>query len=167
MLGQPQYFKEFGPTEPTGHTHTPVAYGFGHPELTVWEVLSMDESLMRVFMQAMATDNESKGIAAMYDFSWLVDKAKEEPTRPVFVDIGGGKGQSIKFLKRAYPSLPLEQCVLQDLQSVVSHVGQESDPELQGVQLVGIDFLKDQPTSGEFSLALMDRCIGVSWQRLR
>ncbi len=71
---------------------------------------------MKRFMNGMAPLEKRMPIAGIYDFSWVVDAAKEDPAseRPIFVDVGGGQGQAIKAIHNEFPELPLKKCVLQD-----------------------------------------------------
>ncbi len=101
-------------------------------------------------MRAIAPLEESQPIAGIYDFGWVVAKAQAEldSKRLLFVDVGGGKGQSIKAIHKENPGLPLSRYLLQDLAEVIETVKALDDPELREVQKMAIDFHREQPVKG-------------------
>lgn len=151
----PQYFEKYGRKEPQQENHVPVTFAVGTPESTFWEVLIHDPPRMKRFMGAMAPLEESMPISGIYDFSWAVSKAEEEPEsdRLIFVDVGGGKGHAIKAINQEFPGLPLNRCVLQDRPEVIEAVAALNDTKLSLVQKQAIDFHLEQPVKGRMMFA--------------
>ncbi|KAH8893060.1 O-methyltransferase [Thozetella sp. PMI_491] len=146
----PQYFQKYGRKEPQTQNHVPVTFANGTPELTYYEVLRQDHPRMERFSKAMAPLAEDMPITGIYDFGWLVAKSQAEPDvdRVLFVDVGGGQGQSIKAIHKENPSLPLNRYLLQDLAEVLEAVKKVDDPELREVPKMAIDFHQGQPVKG-------------------
>jgi len=101
-------------------------------------------------MKAMLPLEQSMPITGMYDFSWVVAWSQGQPhsDRPLFVDVGGGKGQAIKAIHKENPGLPLSRCILQDLPEVIDTVETLDDPEMREVKKMAIDFHREQPVKG-------------------
>ncbi|KAK0639483.1 S-adenosyl-L-methionine-dependent methyltransferase [Cercophora newfieldiana] len=149
------FFAKYGRKEPQGLTHIPASFARGHPDKPFFEVLAMDPPYLKRFTDAMAIiEAMSPAVTAgMHDFSWLVQKAEQEPNRPVFVDVGGGKGQCILTIHQEFPGIPLNRCVLQERPEVIQAVEAAADPTLAEVQKVVIDFHVAQPTKGSDTIA--------------
>ncbi|KAK3305268.1 O-methyltransferase-domain-containing protein [Chaetomium strumarium] len=149
LMALPDYFNHFGRIEPKDRLQTPVAFAAGMLGSPAWDIIQSDERRRKTFMLAMSTGLEWAIFQSTYDFSWIVREAKKQPSdRVIFVDVGGGRGQVLKNLFDTYPTLPREQCVLEDLPGVIDQAKREQQPELAGVQMVGMDFHKEQPIKG-------------------
>lgn len=146
----PKYFEIYGRKEPQGLNHVPTTFAYGTPELSYYEMISRDPERMKAFMKAMAPLEEKMPIAGIYDFSWLVEKARDQSAaeRTMFVDVGGGKGTAIKAIHNEFPGLPLDRFVLQDREEVVAAMKELDDPALKGVTPMVIDFHENQPVKG-------------------
>ncbi|OIW23060.1 O-methyltransferase [Coniochaeta ligniaria NRRL 30616] len=147
----PNYFAAYGRKEPETLTHVPGTFAYGHPEQSYYEMLEHDPVRMRRFMRAMAPIEERMPIAGIYDFSWAVaaaPKADSDSERPLFVDVGGGRGHAIKAIRAEYPGLPIERFVLQDRPEVIEAGEKLDDPDLRGVQRMVVDFHESQPLQG-------------------
>lgn len=105
---------------------------------------------MQRFLTAMAAVEERMPIAGVYDFTWLVEKARDKSNseRAVFVDVGGGKGQAIKAIHAEFPGLPLTGCVLQDRPEVIEAGAALDDAHMWPIQRMASDFHKEQPVKG-------------------
>ncbi len=128
----------------------PETFAYGHPEWNFYEMLEHDPERMRRFMRAMAPIEERMPISGIYDFSWAVAAAEADPAseRPLFVDVGGGRGHAIKAVRAEFPGLPIARCILQDRQEVIDAGEALDDPDLRGIQRMVIDFHKSQPLQG-------------------
>jgi O-methyltransferase domain len=146
----PEYFEKYGKKEPQTMNHVPATYAYGHPEWSFYEMIAHDPPRMMRFFKAMGPIEARMPIAGIYDFGWLVAKAEAEPTsdRPLFVDVGGGRGQAIVAIRKEFPGLLLPRCVLQDRPEVIEQGKATDDPELRGVQRMAIDFHTEQPVKG-------------------
>lgn len=154
----PNYFDTYGRKEPETLNHVPGTFAYGHPEWNFYEMLEHNPDRMRRFMRAMAPIEERMPIAGIYDFSWAVAAAEADPAseRPLFVDVGGGRGHAIKAIRAEYPGLPISRFVLQDRQEVIEAGKALDDPDLRGIQRMVIDFHKAQPLQGLSAI--------ISWQ---
>lgn len=146
--GMPQYFEAYGRNEPQTMNHIPNTYAHGHPEWSVYEMLSHYPDRLNRFMRAMAMIEEKMPISGIYDFSSVIERGLEQPERPIFVDVGGGRGQAIKAIRGEYPSLRIDRCVLQDRPEVLEAMKSLDDHDLRGVQTMAIDFHQEQPLKG-------------------
>lgn len=88
-------------------------------------------------------------IAGIYDFSWVVAKAQEDANRPLFVDVGGGRGHAILAIHDEFPALPLSRCVLQDRPEVIKVVSALGDEKTRQIPKMVIDFHNEQPIRGK------------------
>lgn len=84
-----------------------------------------------------------------YDFAWVREVSKTDSSKVLFVDVGGGNGHAVKSISSAY-GLPINQCVLQDMESVINEVAKTDDS--QGLKLMTIDLHKEQPVKGLFAV---------------
>ncbi|KAK3317962.1 S-adenosyl-L-methionine-dependent methyltransferase [Apodospora peruviana] len=146
----PSYFDTYGKREPEGPSHIPTSFLAGKPHLEYFELLNEDPDRIKMFMQAMSVTHRRVPTTGMYDMSWLLQQAAEEPDRPVWVDVGGGNGHTIKVFREAHPKLRTEQCVVQDLPEVIETAKEvaRKDEKLKGVQWVPMNFHKEAPVKG-------------------
>lgn len=148
------YFAKYGRKEPQAMNHIPSTFARGCPERSFFEYLPSDPAYFHRFTVGMDMIERDTPASGIYDFSWLVGKASQEPERPVFVDVGGGRGQAILAIHQEFPELPIERFVLQDRQETIDAVVAKEHPLLQKVQKVGIDFHRDQPVKGVSAFSL-------------
>ncbi len=85
----------------------------------------------------------------MYDITWVIEKARQDPGRAAWVDVGGGIGYTVKVFRDVYPELPAAQCVVQDLPEVIEEAKTLNDPDLKDVTFIGFDFHKESPVPGK------------------
>jgi hypothetical protein len=154
----PEYFEKYGRKEPQQQSHIPATFARGQAEKTFWEVLMMDPAYLGRFFTGMGVIEGRSPAAGIYDFTWLVEKAGQEPDRLVFVDVGGGKGHALVAIQKEFPGLPLERMVLQDRPESMQAVEAAGDASLAKVQKVAIDFHKEQPTKGAMAYFIR-RCL--------
>lgn len=152
----PKYFDAYGRKEPETLNHVPGTFAYGHPEWSFYEMLEHDPDRMRRFMRAMAPIEERMPISGIYDFTWAVGVAEADPAslQPLFVDVGGGRGHSIKAIRAEYPGLPVARFVLQDRPEVIEAGKMLDDPGLRGIQRTVIDFHESQPVQGQSRIFL-------------
>ncbi|KAJ3939319.1 uncharacterized protein N0V96_010767 [Colletotrichum fioriniae] len=119
------------------------------PENNVWEVSLQNPDDKRIFLRSMKAMGMLLPVCGVYDFSWISDAAHSGPAdRPLFVDVGGGSGHATKIICDNY-GIPLNCCVLQDLNTVISEVAESQDSVASlGMKLMAIDFHKEQPVKG-------------------
>ncbi|KAJ0336200.1 hypothetical protein KNSL1_013358 [Colletotrichum chrysophilum] len=115
------------------------------PEKTIWDVAYQDPEMKRIFMRAMTAMGAVSPVCGLYDFSWVVEASKvDDGRRMLLVDVGGENGHATRSIARS--GLPLQRCVLQDTELVISEVKQAD--EMGGVKLMAIDMHKEQPVKG-------------------
>ncbi|KAF9880464.1 O-methyltransferase [Colletotrichum karsti] len=145
----PAYFEKYGRKEPQTLNRVPGTYAYGTPEYGWYEMLQHDPPRMQRFLRAMGPIEEKMPISGIYDFGWVTEYARTNPTdRAVLVDVGAGRGQAIKAIHRENPELPLGRCVLQDRPEVIEAVTQLADEDMRLVKKQVIDFHKEQPERG-------------------
>ncbi|KXH48472.1 O-methyltransferase [Colletotrichum simmondsii] len=144
-----KYFHAYGLQEPRGRMHVPYTFAYGQPEKNVWEVSLQNPDDKRIFLRSMKAMGMLLPVCGAYDFSWISDAAHSEPAnRPLFVDVGGGSGHATKIICGSY-GIPLNRCVLQDLDTVISEVAESQDSVASlGMKLMAIDFHEEQPVKG-------------------
>ncbi|KAF3481033.1 uncharacterized protein GIQ15_03792 [Arthroderma uncinatum] len=143
----PEYFAEHGLKEPMAANRVPFGFASGQPGKTLYEVLETRPKRNEEFNRAMAAVVETMPITGMYDFAWVGDYAKTNPTaeRIIFVDVGGGKGQALKAILQENPNIPAARCVLLDQNEVIQQAIQEDDEAFRPVKKIGGSFFDPQP----------------------
>ncbi|KAI0139647.1 S-adenosyl-L-methionine-dependent methyltransferase [Xylariaceae sp. FL1272] len=145
----PKYFERYGRIEPTQQRGSPWTFARGQPDKTIWEIMSEDPDEVEVFAQSMRNSSRFYPMPGPYDFSWVVDQAAQDKSRPLVVDLAGSDGEALLSILRNAPGLPAEQCVLQDLPHVLEDVAKtRQEEEIKALQKVPIDIFKDEPVKG-------------------
>lgn len=176
----PEYFDKHGLIEPPAANLAPYGFATGHPDKTLYEILETRPERNDEFNRAMAAAVETMPITGMYNFGWIGEYVdKQEPSssdRPIFVDVGGGKGQALRAILQENPSIPASRCVLEDQPEVIQQAINEADETLLPVTKIGASFFEPQPVKGELFLweyekkkkeklnsnGISFRCAGVS-----
>ena len=152
---------------PSGQTHTPFAFAWGHAALPPWEVKALYPAYASAFARSMRAremaggDTVCAGSRAVYDMAWVGVEARgmtglageEGGSRVVVVDVGGGLGQLVRNVLRDVEGLMAGQCVVQDRREVVEEA--RAGEGLEGVVLMEHDFHEEQPVKGEYLLKLL------------
>ncbi|KAK1749856.1 O-methyltransferase [Echria macrotheca] len=153
-----EYFDKYGRKEPQTVNHIPGTFARGCPEKPMFQYLGENPAFFKRFTIGMALIESGSPASGIYDFTWLVEKAKQEPERTVFVDVGGGSGHALLAIHDEFPGLPLERSVLQDRQELIDAVTAGGNPKMDKVQKVAIDFHAGQPTKGAM-VYFIRRCL--------
>jgi hypothetical protein len=145
----PPYFTTYGRREPLGPAHIPTSFLAGQPHLEYFEHLNQDPARISNFMLAMGITHRNVPTTGMYDMAPVLAAAAANPSRPVWVDIGGGDGHTVKLFRNTY-NLPASQCIVQDLPDVITaaKLTASSDPDLAEVLFLPMDFHRDAPLPG-------------------
>ncbi len=133
----------------------------GRPEKAYFEIVHEDPSQMKIFMNAMAISQRRVPVVGMYEMDWVIRKAKEQPERLIWVDVGGGKGHTLKRFSQAHPDFPLKQCAIQDLPEVVEEAKAKPEGGPEQIQWASFDFHKEQPVKGRpesHDAEILSRC---------
>lgn len=151
----PKYFEEHGiDAEPSDRLETILSFAEGSTGSTAWAINHSSPERLKVIMLAMASIDEYLPALGSYDLGWVVREGAQRPDQKLVVDVGAGSGRTLKNILKATPGLDPKRCVLEDLPEVVAVVEERQDKELEGVQLVGMDFFKEQPIKGELNTCL-------------
>ena len=151
----PKFFDINPRKETTDRLNTIYAFAHGSPGKPVWDVMTQDKERMGNFMLAMSVTAGNWPNLGSYSLQWAVDSGNKEDNkyRAVLVDVGGGKGHTIKAIIEATSGLEAKRCVLEDLPEIIGAVKVSADPALVHVRLVGLDFHAEQPVKGQFRVS--------------
>ncbi|PNY29510.1 Demethylsterigmatocystin 6-O-methyltransferase [Tolypocladium capitatum] len=145
LHAMPAYFTEHGLKEPTGRYKTVYAFAAGDPDLTIWEHMNRFPERKANFMASMAAMTGRIPTTGSYDFSWILDEMSDAGDRALVVDVGGGSGHALQAIAKATPGLPMNRCVVEDLEAVVEEVKATATGDVKEAQFVAMDFHSKQP----------------------
>jgi hypothetical protein len=129
--------------EPDDPLHNPYTRRHGMDGHPVWEIMAQFPDRLRAFQLGFMSQEDSVPIIGFYDFSALYNP-DTDGDRATLVDVGGGQGQSIIQILKAFPSLQPDRMVLQDLPEPIAQ-GKESNLLPEGVKAMVHDFWTPQP----------------------
>ena len=138
------YFDERGFKDVTDHLDTPWGYARGAKGVDPFTLLARYPESHKAFNEAMVVDTElaAKELCETFPFDSLAPGKSDI----VLVDVGGGKGQTLAQVLKAFPGIR-GRVVLEDLPSVVH--GEKLMVEDERVQLQAYNFLsEEQPIKG-------------------
>ncbi|KAK1527884.1 O-methyltransferase [Colletotrichum paranaense] len=72
----PEYFAKYGRREPDSEIRTPLAFGFGQPEMTPYEVYYQEPKRRDQFQKAMQMAQYAAPFTGSYNFSWIKEKIR-------------------------------------------------------------------------------------------
>ncbi|KIW20562.1 hypothetical protein PV08_01137 [Exophiala spinifera] len=152
-----QYLKDRGEVpvrEPDDPVRNPYTHRHGQDGVPVWQIMAQFPDRLRAFQLGFMSQEDSVPIVGFYDYGALYDP-DNDGDRVTLVDLGGGQGQSIAQILRAFPCLEADRMVLQDLPEIIaqtrSSVGTESSSDSSntslpaGVRTMVHDFWTPQP----------------------
>lgn len=142
----PDFLKQTGFKNPTDIEHSAFQYSHGQD---YFDYIASNPDFKAYFHGSMALFNKYSALpwSTIYPIDQLISEAK--PDRPIFVDVGGGKGHDLKLFLSSHPAAPAGCAILQDRAEVVKLVDdpvllQEGGP----VSLMTHDFFSRQPVTG-------------------
>ncbi|KAL1884641.1 hypothetical protein Plec18167_002233 [Paecilomyces lecythidis] len=135
----PEYFREVGGKDTTSMTSNPFSWGNNQDGKTFFEIISQDPRRIKQFDIAMSTQDFVLPVLGMYPFGSELANVPDKETRPLIVDIGGGRGQSLLQIKNEWPQLQ-GKFIIQDRPMVLDSFG-----ELPGIEKMAHDFFTPQP----------------------
>lgn len=142
----PYFLKETGFKNPTDIEHSAFQYSHGQE---YFDYIASDPEVKATFHDTMTLFNKYVAVpwTSIYPIDELIPEVK--PDRPIFVDVGGGKGNDVKLFLSSHPKAPAGSTVIQDRAEVLKLI---DDPVLvqEGapVQLMAHDFFSPQPVQG-------------------
>ncbi|KAK1514651.1 O-methyltransferase [Colletotrichum abscissum] len=151
----PEYFAKYGRREPDSEIRTPLAFGFGQPEMTPYEVYYQEPKRRDQFQKAMQMAQYAAPFTGSYNFSWIKEKIRNmDEQRAVLVDVGAGNGHVTKAILQENSFIPTERVVLEDREDVLNHVAAMNDPWLKDAKLQIHDFHTRQPIKRQYFIIL-------------
>ena len=136
----PEYVATHEVEDMINPTKIPFSWANGSEGKTFYESLLDYPDRLALFNRAMTTQEASLPVLGMFDFASL-DQGHEHDDRPMLVDVGGGRGQSLLQIKQASPHVQ-RRLVLQDRQRVLDAI---PDDALPGIEKMEYDFFTPQP----------------------
>jgi hypothetical protein len=111
---------------------------------TFYETLSANPGHLDTFNRSMSEPGPEYGI---FPFSSLKQDVEAEPDRAFVVDIGGGKGQALHYIKKETGEAfgTTSKLILQERPQVLDQIGPE---QKAGMELMPYDFYTEQPVKG-------------------
>lgn len=147
----PDYLKSHEPDDTYDPAKTLGAYSFGKEHLgkTWFELLELDPDPERreTWDTAMNMFEDQMPIQGIFPFASLKEQVEQDPARPFFVDIGGGKGQSCFAIQKEIGEAFKGRFILQDLPGLINTLNPEVLP---GVEIMAYDAFTPQPIKSMF-----------------
>jgi O-methyltransferase domain len=138
-----EYLEAHNLTSPADHYDAPLQFALKTPH-DFWGYLKEDPVRSKLFNESMRS-SAIVGIAAVppYPFEELKCELEDEV---LIVDVGGGKGQALESVRKAFPELK-GRMIVQDLPGVISDT--EASAHLpSSIETMAADFFKPQPIHG-------------------
>jgi hypothetical protein len=142
-LTYPEYF-EAKRSEPNDTCYNPYTARHNQDGTNFVDIILQSPQLLKDFQAGMAFEDSKISITGFYDFGSLA--GANDGDRMTLVDVGGGHGQALADICRAFPSLNPKRMVLQDLGPVVERA--RSIHGSSGFEIMDYDFWKPQPIKG-------------------
>ena len=134
------YFQTHGLENMERPDRCPAVSAAGEQGSDFFEILSRDDRRLRDFRGAMEFRNEMLPVGLIYPFDQLVDPTYHDDM-PLIVDVGGGNGQAMIALKRAFPGLR-GRMIVQDRPEVIDSF---SEDRASSIVKMKHDFFEGQP----------------------
>lgn len=142
----PYFLKETGFNNPTDIEHSAFQYSHGQE---YFDYIASDPEVKATFHDTMTLFNKYVAVpwTSIYPIEEIISGVK--PDLPVFVDVGGGKGNDVKLFLSSYPDASPSSIIVQDRAEVLKLIDdpvlvQEGGP----VQRMAHDFFSPQPVKG-------------------
>lgn len=148
-----EYFDDNGFKEPQSSQRTPLGLFTGYPDKSLYEIMPLlPGKKVAVFNATMAENIDEMPILGYYDFSWIGkhESIKADPSRTVFVDVGGGKGQALRAVLEENPDIPRGRCVLQDQARAINESIAEDHETMRSVTKIVSSFFEPQLIKGMY-----------------
>lgn len=142
----PDYIKTHKPEELYDIKKSPFAFSTGHEGKTYYEVLDLNPQQRLLWNLTLQNMDKNFPILGMFPFKDLETLAKEQPDRPLIVDVGGGRGQALLTIREHCGDVFDGKMILQDLPVVIESLKPE---ELPGIEPMKHDIFTPQPVKGK------------------
>jgi hypothetical protein len=112
--------------------------------MTMFEYMSKRPAKMARFSDAMIPMASTQVSTGIYPFTEKL-RELESPDRATIVDVGGGRGHMLRWIREGVPELK-GQFILQDRANVIADNGEEI--RAHGIEPMVHDFFTPQPVKG-------------------
>ena len=138
------FLREKGPKEPIDQKYSPYSWKSQKEGRDIWSIMADTPERLHAFQAGLGFADSQIPLIGFYDFG----KLNTPDDRPILVDVGGGGGQSIVQILKAYPDLSPSKFVLQDLKEPIelARTGTFLPKEVQAMEH---DFWTPQPVKGQ------------------
>ena len=148
VYAMPQFLESTHHQNPTDYHRG--AFQHGHrTELGLFEYMTETRERVKTFdsaMQSLAMIHDAGRSAGSFPFDKGLNPAEIRDTYVVIVDVGGGRGQALKAIREAYPSLK-GRMVLQDVPEVIEDAKASGLPGF--IEPMAASFFEAQPVKGK------------------
>ncbi|KAG7289660.1 hypothetical protein NEMBOFW57_006035 [Staphylotrichum longicolle] len=127
----PEYFKTHQPEELYDLKKSPFCFSVGKEGKTYYEAIDEDPEQRNIWNVCLQIIEKNMPISGMFPWETLKEQVEQEPERPFFVDVAGGRGQALLKLQEEIPGAYGGKLVLQDLPIVLDTLKPEDIPNIE------------------------------------
>lgn len=143
----PQFLESTRYQNPTDYNNG--AFQYGHrTKLGPFEYVKEDPERVKVYnsaMQSLATIGDARRSAGSFPFGRELGENEIMDTDVMVVDVGGGRGQALKAINEAFPTLK-GRMILQDVPDVIEDAKANGLPSF--IEPMAASFFELQPVEG-------------------
>ncbi len=147
-LALPEYFKTHQPEELFDLKKSPFCFSIGKEGKTYYEAIDENAEQRHIWNQCLQIIDKSMPISGMFPWETLKEQVEQEPERPFFVDVAGGRGQALLKLQEDIPGTFGGKLILQDLPIVIDTLKPEDVPNIEAM---AYDIFTPQPVKSKSS----------------
>ncbi len=145
-MALPDYFKTHQPEELYDLRKSPFCFSIGKEGKTYYEAIDENLEQRGIWNACLQIIEKNMPISGMFPWETLKEKVEQEPERPFFVDVAGGRGQALLKLQEEIPGAYGGKLILQDLPIVIDTLKPEDIPNIEAM---GYDIFTPQPVKSE------------------
>jgi hypothetical protein len=135
------YLETHNLRSPTDHHDSPLQFALKTP-YDFWGYLKEDPMRAKMFNQSMRS-SAIVGAAGVPPFPFADELKCDSEEEVLIVDVGGGKGQALEFIRNDFPELK-GRMIVQDLPGVIKDTNGSSHLP-SSIETMAADFFKPQP----------------------
>lgn len=147
VYAMPEWLEARGWRGPEGYEGAPASVALGHPG-GFWDYLAASPERQALFDSGMQSRHRGIDISALYPFDreldGAVDGAGDAGAGVTLVDVGGGRGQTLKQIKEAFPGIR-GRLILQDQDAVIREAQANGLPDYIEAQVAS--FFEPNPVA--------------------
>jgi hypothetical protein len=138
------YLETHNLRSPTDHHDSPLQFALKTPH-DLWCYLKEDPSRAKMFNESMRS-SAIVGADGVPPFPFATELKCDSEDEVVVVDVGGGKGQALESIRKAFPELK-GRLIVQDLPEVIKDTN-DSGHLPSSIETMPADFFQPQPIRG-------------------